>query len=322
MSDADDNLLNASIPEALDGQRFDKALSALFSQHSRSSLQQWLRDGLATLNGNVVKQRERVRTDDVVEVRVPAPEISEWKGEDFDLDIVFADENLFVINKPAGLVVHPGAGNPKNTLINALIHQDENLKVLPRSGIVHRIDKHTSGLLVVARNERARSAFIEMLETHDVEREYIAITNGVMIAGGMVAEPIARHPRDRLRMAVTAKGKNAITHYRVAEKFRAHTQIKISLETGRTHQVRVHMAHINFPLVGDPVYGGRLKIPAGATDELRDTLKTFKRQALHAARLSFAHPVSGEIVCFEQAIPEDMQNLISALQADSKQHEY
>lgn len=315
-------MLSAYIPDSLHGQRFDKALSVLFSQYSRSSLQLWLRDGLITLNGSIVKQRERVSVDDFVELRVPMPKVSAWQGEEFDVDTVFEDNDLFVVNKPAGLVVHPGAGNPKNTLINALIHKDQNLKTLPRSGIVHRIDKDTSGLLVVARTERARASLIEMLEAHDVDREYIAITNGVMIAGGTVDEPIGRHSRDRLRMAVTAKGKNAITHYRVAEKFREHTRIKVNLETGRTHQVRVHMAHVNFPLVGDPVYGGRLKIPAGATDELRDALRNFKRQALHAARLSFAHPVSGEVISFAQEPPLDMRNLEIALQNDAKRHDY
>ncbi|WP_455217043.1 23S rRNA pseudouridine(1911/1915/1917) synthase RluD, partial [Kaarinaea lacus] len=241
-----------------------------------------------------------------------------WQPQKLPLDIVYEDDAVIVINKPPGLVVHPGAGNRDSTLGNALLHHAPELESVPRAGVVHRIDKDTSGLLVIARTLQAQKSLVEQLQARSFEREYEALTQGVMTAGGTVDAPIGRHPVNRLRQAVVASGKEAITHYRVREKFRAHTFISVKLETGRTHQIRVHMAHIHYPLVGDPVYGGRLRIPANASPELENALRSFKRQALHAARLGFVHPKSGKPVEWQVAMPDDMAHLIEACREDMK----
>jgi 23S rRNA pseudouridine1911/1915/1917 synthase len=230
--------------------------------------------------------------------------------------VVHEDAALLVLAKPAGLVVHPGAGNPRATLQNALLAHDPALAMLPRAGIVHRLDKDTSGLLVVARTPEAHARLTKALARHEVEREYEAVTIGVMTAGGTVDAPIDRHPVDRLRMAVRGSGREAVTHYRVVERFRAHTHVRVRLETGRTHQIRVHLTHAGFPLVGDPLYGKRLVIPKGATPRLIETLRGFRRQALHAARLAFVHPASGERVEFATPIPADFAELLAALRED------
>ncbi|MDH5730032.1 MAG: 23S rRNA pseudouridine(1911/1915/1917) synthase RluD, partial [Gammaproteobacteria bacterium] len=230
--------------------------------------------------------------------------------------IVYEDAFLLVINKPVGLVVHPGAGNQNGTLANALVHHAPELANVPRNGIVHRIDKETSGLLVVARSLSAHNDLVNQLENREFEREYLAVCQGVMTAGGKVDAPIGRHPQQRVRMAVVRNGKPAVTHYRVLEKFRAHTFLRLKLETGRTHQIRVHMAHIHYPLVGDPVYGGRLKMPAGISEDLRQCLSQFRRQALHAASLGLHHPDSGEFVHWQIDLPDDMQHLLAELRAD------
>jgi 23S rRNA pseudouridine1911/1915/1917 synthase len=243
-----------------------------------------------------------------------------WRPQSLPLDIVYEDDSVLVINKPAGLVVHPGAGNVDGTLSNALLHHAPELETVPRAGIVHRIDKDTSGLLVVARNLAAQKSLVEQLQARAFDREYEALTQGVMTAGGTVDAPIGRHPVNRLRQAVVPNGKEAITHYRVLEKFRAHTHIRVKLETGRTHQIRVHMAHIHYPLVGDPVYGGRLRIPAGATAELEAALRGFRRQALHAALLGFVHPRSGEFMSWQAPLPEDMVQLLAACRQDAQVH--
>jgi len=222
-----------------------------------------------------------------------------------------------VIDKPAGLVVHPGAGNAAGTLQNALLHFDPELANLPRGGIVHRLDKDTSGLLVVARTLKAHTALVRALEVHEVEREYEAVCVGVMTGGGTVEAPIGRHPVDRLRQAIREDGREATTHYRVIQRFRGHTHLRLQLETGRTHQIRVHMAHIHYPLVGDRVYGGRLLLPKGASVELVEMLRGFKRQALHAARLAFEHPVNRKPVECVAPLPEDLQELLQGLAKDA-----
>jgi len=235
---------------------------------------------------------------------------------------VHEDDYVLVLDKPAGLVVHPGAGNPAGTLLNALLHHDPKLAELPRAGIVHRLDKDTSGLMVVARTLAAHTALVDMLSRHDVERQYEAIVLGTMVAGGTIDAPIGRHMGDRLRQAVRDEedGKRAVTHYRLRERFRAHSLLQCNLETGRTHQIRVHLAHIHHPLVGDPLYGGGLKLPKGAIPELVATLRGFRRQALHAERLAFVHPVTGETLAFGSERPPEQAALIEALRADMLAH--
>ena len=261
-------------------------------------------------------QRTPVEGGEVVELLVEPERQTEAAPENIPLNVVYSDEHIIVINKPAGLVVHPGAGNATGTLMNALLFHFPELRLLPRAGIVHRLDKDTSGLLVIARSLPAHKTLIEALSDRDMHREYMAVAQGLLVAGGMVDLPIGRHPRERTRMAVTESGREAITHYRVAEKFRQHTLLRVQLETGRTHQIRVHMSHIKLPLVGDPDYGGRLRLPKGASAELVEALRGFRRQALHAARLELEHPATGELMAWEAPIPEDMQALILLLRED------
>ena len=312
--------LSATIPPELAGQRLDQALPALFADITRSRLQQWIEDGRVTLNGQVPRKRDKVKAGDAVEVRVPPPAESGWKAQAIPLEIVHEDSELLVINKPPGLVVHPGAGNPEGTLLNALLSHDPSLAALPRAGIVHRLDKDTSGLMVVAKTEHARQHLIAQLQEHGVEREYLTIVNGVMVAGGTIEAPIGRHRTQRTRMAVSSQGKPAVSHYRVMKKYRAHTLVQVRLESGRTHQIRVHMAHLHYPVVGDPVYGGRLKIPAGASEKLKDVLRSFKRQALHALKLSLIHPKTGKRMQWATSVPGDMSKLMEALAQDAKAH--
>ncbi|MDE1962443.1 MAG: 23S rRNA pseudouridine(1911/1915/1917) synthase RluD [Xanthomonadaceae bacterium] len=308
----------AVVPLAAAGRRFDQALAEMFPDYSRSRLAGWIKAGTVTLDGakapprQLLKGGEQVRLDAELEVEVrSAPEA-------IALDIVHEDEHLLVLNKPAGLVVHPGAGNPAGTVLNALLHHDPVLAELPRGGIVHRLDKDTSGLMVVARTLATHTALVDMLSRHDVERQYEAVVLGTLVAGGTVDAPIGRHLGDRLRQAVRDEedGKRAVTHYRVRERFRAHTLIQCNLETGRTHQIRVHMAHIHHPLVGDPLYGGGLRLPKGASDDLVAALRAFRRQALHAERLAFVHPATGEALAFEVPRPPDLDALVGALRHD------
>ncbi|HYA39022.1 MAG TPA: 23S rRNA pseudouridine(1911/1915/1917) synthase RluD [Candidatus Methylomirabilis sp.] len=314
------NKLTAHIPLELSGQRLDQALAVLFADVTRSQLQQWIKDGHVWLNGKVPRKRDKVKQGDAVEIHPPAPATPGWKAQAIPLEIVHEDDDILVINKPPGLVVHPGAGNPEGTLLNALLSHAPKLAALPRAGIVHRLDKDTSGLMVVAKTERARQHLIEQLQEHTVEREYLAIVSGVMIAGGTVEAPIGRHRTQRTRMAVSTHGKPAVSHYRVAKKYRAHTLVQVKLESGRTHQIRVHMAHLHYPVLGDPVYGGRLKIPAGANDKLKENLRSFRRQALHALKLSLIHPRTGKRVQWVTSVPDDMSKLMEALAQDAKAH--
>jgi 23S rRNA pseudouridine1911/1915/1917 synthase len=277
-----------------------------------------VKSGRIRLDGREVPPRTLVRGGEEVEwSRVEAPVLGD-RPEAIDLDLVFEDADLLVIDKPAGLVVHPGAGNREGTLLNALLHHDPKLAQLPRAGIVHRLDKDTSGLLVVARTLPAQTALVAMLAARDVHRRYAAIVNGVPVAGGTVDAPLDRHPTDRLRRAVRDGGRPAVTHYRVREKFRAHALLQCELESGRTHQIRVHMAHAGWPLVGDPLYGKGLRLPRGATPELADALRGFRRQALHAEHLAFAHPVTGDALAFDAEPPRDFRDLLDALREDAR----
>ena len=324
MTETDSHLnarrLNATIPEPLAGRRFDQALAELFPDFSRSRLTAWIKSGAARLGGEAVAPRQIVRGGEAVELDVVMEREIGAQAEDIPLDIRYEDADLIVVNKPPGLVVHPGAGNPDGTLQNALLHHDPKLAEIPRGGIVHRLDKDTSGLMVVARTLRAHTSLVEQLSKRDVHRQYAAIVYGAMVAGGRVDEPIGRHAHDRLKQAVREDGRDAITHYRVRERFRTMTLVECRLETGRTHQIRVHMAHVKHPLVGDAQYGGLLKLPKGAGAELVAALRGFRRQALHAEKLEFLHPKSGKTIAIEAERPADMEGLLAALRADMKEH--
>ena len=305
------------IPGEMAGRRLDQALAELFPQYSRPRLQQWIKEGHVLVDGIVFRPRDKVLGNEQVQITVVVEEEVDAQPENIPLQIVYQDDAIVVINKPVGMVVHPAAGNRDGTLLNALLHHFPDLVNVPRAGIVHRLDKDTSGLLVVARSLTAHTALVEQLQARKVEREYDAVVIGVMVAGGTVNAPIGRHPVDRKRMAVVPTGKEAVTHYRVVERFLAHTYIKAYLETGRTHQIRVHMSSIHHPLVGDPVYGGRLRVPAAAGPKLRAVLKKFRRQALHAVCLKLIHPVTSEPMHWTASLPEDMQELIQVLREDS-----
>ncbi len=310
----------AIVPDSAAGRRFDAVLAELFPEFSRSKLSEWIKSGDVLLNGEPARGRDPVRGGEVASLTVVLDTQTHAEPEDIPLDILYEDEHVFVINKPVGLVVHPGAGNPSGTLVNALLFRDPGLAVLPRAGIVHRLDKDTSGVMVVARTLQAQTALIEQLAARDVHRQYVAVVVGALVSGGTADAPIERHPRDRIRMAVREDGKDAVTHYRLRERFRAHTALECRLETGRTHQIRVHMAHLKHPIVGDPLYGGALKLPKGASDELVAQLRGFKRQALHAETLEFAHPITAEPVRNSAPLPADMVALLDALREDSRHH--
>jgi 23S rRNA pseudouridine1911/1915/1917 synthase len=307
------------VPEAAAGRRFDAVLAELFPEYSRSRLSEWIKSGDALLDGRTLRPRDAVRGGETVSLAVVLDVQTDALPEDIPLDVLYEDADVIVIDKPAGLVVHPGAGNPTGTLVNALLHRDPGLAALPRAGIVHRLDKDTSGVMVVARSLQAHAALVAQLSARGVHRQYLAIVVGALVSGGTANLPIDRHPRDRIKMGVRDDGRDAVTHYRLRERFRAHTALECRLETGRTHQIRVHMAHLKHPIVGDPLYGGPLKLPKGATQELIEALRGFKRQALHAETLEFVHPVSGEPVRATAPVPQDMRNLLRVLHDDAKQ---
>jgi len=320
MSETDS--LQLVIPPHLAGQRLDQALAELVPDYSRSRLQAWIKNGRVTVNGENWRPRDKCRGNEQIQIEIEHEPQTSWEAEDIPIDIVYEDEAIIIINKPAGLVVHPGTGNQTGTLVNGLLHHDAKLIEVPRSGIVHRLDKDTTGLLVVARTMAAHTQLVERLQARDVKREYEAVVIGTMTAGGTIDEPMGRHPTQRTRMAVLVSGgKMAITHYRVKQRFRAHTHIQVNLETGRTHQIRVHMAHIRHPIVGDSAYGGRLRLPPKSSDVLIESLRGFSRQALHAARLGFVHPSSGEQVEWTAPLPEDMQTLLRVLKKDDLLHQ-
>jgi 23S rRNA pseudouridine1911/1915/1917 synthase len=308
-----------AIPPEASGQRLDQALAGLLPDYSRTRIKEWIDAGQVTLDGRVPRGRDKLIGGEKVQINATIEAATGIEAEPIKLAIVHQDKHVFVINKPAGLVVHPGAGNADGTLQNALLHLDPKLAELPRAGIVHRLDKDTSGLMVVARTIKAHTALTKMIEAHEVERQYEAICVGVMTAGGTVDAPIGRHPVDRVKMTIRGDGREAVSHYRVIARFRGHTHVRVQLETGRTHQIRVHLAHIKYPIVGDGVYGKRLAIPKGATPELDTQLRGFHRQALHAAQLEFDHPVTGKRISCAAPLPTDMKKLLKALADDAKQ---
>jgi 23S rRNA pseudouridine1911/1915/1917 synthase len=305
-----------AFPPELAGRRLDQALAQLLPQYSRTRIQRWIEDGAVRVNGLAAKARDVVVMGQAATVEARLPEQTGIAAQEMPLDIVHQDAALLVINKAPGVVVHPGAGNREHTLQNALLAHDPKLKRVPRAGLVHRIDKDTSGLLVVARTLESQTELVNMLAAHEIEREYLALCTGLMTGGGTVDEPIGRHRTQRIKMAVRRDGRAAVTHYRIEKKYRAHTLARVRLETGRTHQIRVHLAHVGYPIVGDPVYGGRRRLPAGATPALKAALEGFRRQALHAERLSFTHPRSGEPVSYHAPLPADLRELLGELERD------
>lgn len=316
----DVELRTARIPEDAAGGRLDAVLAGLFPEYSRSRLAAWIKAGDVTVDGTPARPRDPVLGGETVVLRVQPTVQTHAEAEPITLELLYEDPHVFVLNKPAGLVVHPGAGNPAGTLVNALLHRDPALAQLPRAGIVHRLDKDTSGVMVVARTLAAHTALVAQLSARDVHRQYLAIVVGALVSGGTVNAPIDRHPRDRLRMAVREDGKDAVTHYRLRRRYHAHTALECRLETGRTHQIRVHMAHLKHPIVGDPLYGGSLKLPKGASEALITALRGFRRQALHAEVLEFSHPITGQPVRCQAPVPEDMRQLMQLLEDDALAH--
>jgi len=308
------------IPEVAAGRRLDAVMAELLPEFSRSRLSTWIKSGAARVNGAKARPRDLVHGGETVTLTASLDIETEAKAEDIPLSILYQDTQVLVIDKPAGLVVHPGAGNRSGTLLNALLHFDPGLANVPRAGVVHRLDKDTSGAMVVARTLSAQTALVAQLAAHAVHRQYLAVVTGALVSGGTADLPMGRHPRDRLKMAVREDGRQAVTHYRLRQRFRAHTALECRLETGRTHQIRVHMAHLKHPIVGDPLYGGALKLPRAANDDLVTALRGFKRQALHAEKLEFTHPVSGDAITCRAPVPPDLMALLAALDADTRAH--
>ena len=307
--------LKIIIPERMTGQRLDVALSEMLPDYSRSKITAWIKSGEALINHKSFKPKDKVNGSEMVELTISQKQNNDWVGEDIPLNIVFEDEDIIVLNKVVGLVTHPGAGNWSGTLANALLHYEPKLATLDRDGIVHRLDKNTSGLMVVSRNEKSQKYLVEQLQKHSVSREYSAIVYGHMVAGGTIEEPIGRDTKDRVKQAVSSHGKEAVTHYRVIDRYQNHTHIKAILETGRTHQIRVHLSHIGYPLMGDPMYGGKVRFPKKADVILKEAIVNFKRQALHARKLTLTHPISGELMSWKTPLPEDMLALLDVLSA-------
>ena len=314
MSENTSSQRQALVPDSAAGRRFDAVLAELFPEFSRSRLTEWIKSGAVLLDGEPVRPRDPVRGGELATLNVVLETEVNALPEDIPLSILYEDEHVYVIDKPAGLVVHPGAGNPTGTLVNALLFRDPEIAKVPRAGVVHRLDKDTSGIMMVARTVQAQTALVEQLASREVHRQYLAVVVGALVSGGTVDAPIDRPARDRLKMGVR---KDAVTHYRLRERFRAHTALECRLETGRTHQIRVHMAHIKHAIVGDPLYGGALKLPKGASDTLVAQLRGFKRQALHAESLEFQHPITGQTISNTAPVPADLQALMKALREDS-----
>jgi len=309
--------ITLTIPDEFGGMRLDQALAKLLPDYSRTLIQDWIKNACVTVDNRQMKPREPIFGGENIVINAETKAQPVWEAQPITLDIVYEDDALLVINKPIGMVVHPAAGNPNNTLLNALIHHAPALQELPRAGIIHRLDKDTSGLLVIAKTQPALHYLTIQMKKRLITRIYQAVIGGILTSGGTVDEPIGRHPIQRKRMTVIETGKPAVTHYRVIEKYRDHTRVKVQLETGRTHQIRVHMAHIRHPVLGDQVYGGRLQLPKGASPELVKKLREFKRQALHACELGLIHPVTKESIRWQVPLPEDMQELIRVLKNDA-----
>ncbi|MEM6638696.1 MAG: 23S rRNA pseudouridine(1911/1915/1917) synthase RluD [Pseudomonadota bacterium] len=317
MSESPDvaNVHTATVPAAQAGHRLDQVLARLFPQYSRARLQRWIRDGAVTVDGAVRRPRDALFGGEAIRIVAALEDEARAGPEALDLSFAYRDDDVLVVDKPPGLVVHPGAGNAHGTLVNGLLHEDPSLSQLPRAGLVHRLDKDTSGLLIVARTLPAFTALTDAMASREIHREYVALCVGALSGGGTIDEPIGRHPVDRKKMAVHERGRAARTHYRVLKRYRGHTLVAVTLETGRTHQIRVHFAHRRWPLVGDRTYG-RPALPRLASDALRDALTGFGRQALHARRLTFDHPVSGHAVTVESALPDDFTALLALMDAE------
>lgn len=307
--------LSAEVPPELTGKRLDFVLAQLFPEHSRSRLKEWVEQGLVRVDGEIRRPKDKVKALETLNIDAEIQPAIDSQPEALPLDIVYEDDFILVLNKQTNLVVHPGAGNPSGTLVNALLNYLPQLINLPRAGIVHRLDKDTTGLMVVAKTLEAQTKLVSLLQARKVERVYEAVVQGLMTGGGTVNAPIGRHPRERKRMAVVEDGKPAITHYRIIKKFQAYTHLRVQLETGRTHQIRVHMAQIRHPLVGDRVYGGRLRLPPNVDEALREYIRLFPRQALHATSLGLIHPITGEEVSWNVPLPADMQELLKRLKS-------
>jgi 23S rRNA pseudouridine1911/1915/1917 synthase len=310
--------LQAVVPLSLLGKRLDQALAEMFPDYSRSRLKEWILADQVAVDGQVVnKPREKLLGEELIEIDATIEIQARHQPQRIELNIVYEDDDILVINKPTNLVVHPGAGNADGTVLNALLSHAPSIATVPRAGIVHRLDKDTTGLMVIAKTIAAQTHLVEKLQARNISREYEAVVYGTMVAGGSVDEPIGRHPTKRINMAVVQSGKPALTHYRVKEKFRAHTHLRLKLESGRTHQIRVHMSHIRFPLVGDQAYGGRPRLPKKASDKMIETIRGFHRQALHAIQLELEHPVTGQWMKFQAPLPEDFVNLLEVLKQDT-----
>ena len=305
--------LKIIIPERMKGDRLDFALSKMLPDISRSKITASIKAGDTLIEDKVFKAKDKSNGSEVITFSFDHKVINEWLPEKIPLEIIFEDEDLIVINKQTGLVTHPGPGNWSGTLANALLHYDESLAKLDRAGIVHRLDKDTYGLMVVAKNMKSQKYLVDQLQSHSIQREYSAIVYGYMISGGSVEKPIGRDPKNRVKQAVVANGKEALTHYRLVDRFKNHTHLKAILETGRTHQIRVHLSHIGNPLIGDPLYGGQVRFPKKASEDLKKSLKNFRRQALHSKKLTLVHPVSGEVMSWKSFLPDDMNKLLNIL---------
>ena len=301
-------------------ERLDQALARTFPDYSRSRLQQWLKAGYVSLNGDcVTDNRRKVTGGEEVIIKAQMQTEVSWFAQPMELNIIYEDEDILVVNKPAGLVVHPAAGNYDNTLVNGLLHYLPSLEAIPRAGVVHRLDKDTTGLMVVAKTLQSQTWLVNELKCHNVERQYECLIYGQLIAGGTIEQPIGRNPRNRLQMAVVANGKEAITHYRVNQKYADFSLVDVFLETGRTHQIRVHMNYIKHPIVGDPLYGSRLRIPKGCSEELKETMRRFNRQALHAKSLTLTHPRHKDTVQWQAERPTDFNQFLDLLNKEESQ---
>jgi len=305
--------LTAKITAELAGVRLDKACANLFSNYSRTKLSEFIKNGDLLVNNNIASTRYVVKIDDALQLNARLETECCDKPQDIALNIVFEDEHILVINKPAGLIVHPGAGNPDNTILNALLHHNQQFSLLPRAGIVHRLDKDTTGLMVIAKNIAAQTSLVNQLQRHQVARIYHAVIIGSPTLGASINAPIARHPRNRKKMAVVTGGKPAVSHFKILQKYSAHTYVEVRLETGRTHQIRVHMSNLGYPLVGDNLYGAKVRLPKNASLDLTECLREFARQALHAKELTLIHPHTNKTMTFKSELPQDLANLIKLL---------